>query len=87
MTDVVDQNGRVVREGDIVRVRFEPDLTDEVMRVTGPREPIHIVGVVEDIGRSAGDVVVGVTAYGEDGWPNGRGYDCAPEWIERSGSL
>jgi hypothetical protein len=45
----------------------------------GPKD--EITGIVENIHRSAGETVAGVTDYGDENYPQGRQFDCAPEWI------
>lgn len=42
----------------------------------------QVTGRIEDIHKSGGDVVVTVVSYDDPNWPNGRGFDAAPEWIE-----
>jgi hypothetical protein len=45
----------------------------------GPQDEIN--GIVEGIHRSGGQTIVAVTDYSDENWPQGRQYDCAPEWI------
>jgi hypothetical protein len=63
---------------------FEFDQGDEV-RVDwsegmGPED--EITGIVEDVARTGGEIVVGVRDPDNDEFANGKNYDAAPEWIQ-----
>ncbi|ERJ07351.1 hypothetical protein HLRTI_000392 [Halorhabdus tiamatea SARL4B] len=45
----------------------------------GPQDVLR--GTVENLTVSGEVVIVHVVDHTQEDWPNGRTYDCAPEWI------